>query len=395
MRIGHYWPNMQENGGVPTYIRRIGAAVHAAGHEMYYMEDARDQPPGSDPLSMRVRVRDTHDLFAQAKRLELDILHLHCPIPYLPSDCVTTVRSLHGHAPYCPSGTRYLEWRDTPCNRRYSLAGCLWGHLVDHCGSPRPQNLLGHFQTTWHEQRILPRILVMTDSQFLKDQMIRDGYPERMIHVLRLPPPRLADVVPPPQDGIPRFVFLGRLEFQKGVHWLLRALQQVSLPVHVDIVGDGTRADTMRVLAIQLGVNERVTFHGWVGEGAAMQLLRSARALIHPAVWHEPGAIVAVEAMANARALIMSRVGGMPEVVPDEVNGFTVTPNDVGGLARSIERLAADWSLAKRMGEEGRKLVEERYTLERHLAALLALYQIALQSSGVETVARVAQRCAL
>jgi glycosyltransferase involved in cell wall biosynthesis len=93
---------------------------------------------------------------------------------------------------------------------------------------------------------------------------------------------------------------------------------------------------------------------------------------------------VAVEAMASARAVIMSRVGGMPEVVPGGRTGLLVEPNNVGQLAEALERLAGDWDLARRLGEEGRKLVQEEFVLEKHLQTLFRLYEEA--RSGLPTV---------
>jgi glycosyltransferase involved in cell wall biosynthesis len=246
--------------------------------------------------------------------------------------------------------------------------------------------LVQGFATTRQEMRILPQIMTITDSQFLKDEMVRTGYPAHQIHVLRLPPPEVPVFAPPPSKGVPRFVYLGRLTPHKGVSWILRSLAQVKVPVHVDIAGDGPQLPELRCLADQLGVKDRVTFHGWVEESQTTQLLQSARALILSSVWHEPGATVAVEAMANARAIVMSRVGGMPEVVPGEANGLLVEPNHVEGLAHCMERLASDWSLAKRLGEEGRKMVETHFSIAIHLRKLLELYEQAGSAYPVEAV---------
>jgi glycosyltransferase involved in cell wall biosynthesis len=130
----------------------------------------------------------------------------------------------------------------------------------------------------------------------------------------------------------------------------------------------------MQQLAQKLGLNEQVTFHGWLSAEQVCGLLNSARALIFPSVWHEPAGFVALEAMAHARPVIASRVGGIPEMVLDQVNGLLVEPNDVEALANRIEHLALDWNLAKKMGETGRKQTIEHFTLQIHHNRLQQLY---------------------
>ncbi len=375
MRIGHYMEGVWDPGGVSGYIRRIAAAQRADGHEVFVLDTRPGSRPDPETGEQPIVARDDTDLFAKARGLRLDVLHLHGPVSSLPSDRVPTLRTLHGHSPYCPSGSRYLAWSGRPCDRAYSVTGCLRGHLTDHCGSVRPQKMLDGFRRTWAERKILPQILTITDSLFLKDQMIRGGYPADRIEALRLPPPRLVAPTPPPADGVARFVYLGRVEANKGVDWLLRAVVAAKTSVAVDVVGDGTKLPHVRDLAARLGIADRVTFHGWASEAKAVDVLRRGRALVLPSVWHEPGATVAVEAMAAGRAVIMSRVGGMAEVVPEERNGLLVMPNDIVGLAAAMDRLAADYDLAARMGAEGRRLVEAEYPLPVHLDRLMGLYE--------------------
>jgi glycosyltransferase involved in cell wall biosynthesis len=86
--------------------------------------------------------------------------------------------------------------------------------------------------------------------------------------------------------------------------------------------------------------------------------------------------------------VIMSRVGGMPEVISEDVNGLLVEPNDVHALAKAIERLATDWSLADRLGRMGRQIAPASYSLESHVETLMELYALhgGMKPSGTELV---------
>ena len=378
MKIGHYDSELGSKGGVTTYIRRIGSAQENAGHTVYYFSN-RPCTEAMVANNAPVLVSSNEDMYSQAKSLGLDILHLHKGVGQLPPNDLAVIRTLHGHQPYCPSGSKFLKRWNQPCDRPYSLSGCLWGHLVDHCGSMRPQNLHENFQYTQAERNTLRGIPVITVSQFLKQQMVQIGYLADSIDVLYNFAPEQTSDSSPPNTGIPHFVFLGRITPSKGLDWLLRALQQVQPPVHLDIAGEGYKADEMRQLAQRRGLSDRVTFHGWLNPEQVNNLICSSRALVFPSIWHEPAGLVALEAMTNARAVIASRTGGIPEMVVDECNGLLVEPNRVSELAASIERLATDWSLAKQLGETGRKMAAEQFTLQTHFHQLMQLYQQAIQ----------------
>jgi glycosyltransferase involved in cell wall biosynthesis len=211
--------------------------------------------------------------------------------------------------------------------------------------------------------------------------MIRSGYPADNIHVLHYPAPEIREYFPPEPADLPHFVFLGRITPEKGLVWLLRALAEVKVPIHLDIAGVGNQEQeqTIRRLAERLELMNKITFHGWVNEAKAIQLLQRSRALVFPSVWHEPAGIVSLEAAAAGRAIIASSVGGIPEYTGRLQNALLVEPNDVQGLARTIEQLATDSSLAKRMGAEGRKMAKENFSLEKHLEELMSLYELAVE----------------
>jgi glycosyltransferase involved in cell wall biosynthesis len=84
---------------------------------------------------------------------------------------------------------------------------------------------------------------------------------------------------------------------------------------------------------------------------------------------------VVLEAMACGRAVIGSRFSGIPEAVANERTGLLVPPGDDESLARAMLTLARDRLLAARMGHEGRRVVEERFTSERSAAKLAEVFR--------------------
>jgi glycosyltransferase involved in cell wall biosynthesis len=375
MRIGHYKPALGNQGGKSSYVHRVSEAQAEAGHDVYLLD------PCPTPAHMEAQtgaslavLRSADALFEKAADLQLHVLNLHTPVRSLPEAHVPTVRVLHGHTPYCPSGSQHWKRWDRPCSRTYGTLGCLWGHFVDRCGSIRPQNLQRVFQRTKTEQRVLPQITTITVSRFLKQRMVRAGYPRDRIRVVHSPGPAAKGDFQPPPEGPARFAFVGRIVPQKGLAVLLQAMTHVPQEVHLDVAGDGDLAEEMKELARELGLSDRVAFHGWCTEDEVKTLMHRARAAVFPSTWHEPAGLVSLEAAAYGRPVIASRVGGIPEYATDEY-ALHVPPNDAERLADRITTLARDRERAERMGRAGRRVARSRFAMPDFLERLDAIYE--------------------
>jgi len=203
--------------------------------------------------------------------------------------------------------------------------------------------------------------------------MIRAGYDSGNIRVIYPPAPEAIDPVPLPRGGTARMLFLGRMTPQKGLSWLIDALALTKHPVHLDVGGTGYMEPEIRTRVKALGLGDRVTFHGWLDEHGVVELIRASRALIFPSLWHEPFGLVALEAMVNARPVIASRVGGIPEIVTDGETGILVPPNDSIALAAAIDQLW-DLSFARQLGDEGLRSARAKFAIADHMLALLDAY---------------------
>lgn len=389
MRIGHYAPKIWANGGLATYISRLGDAQAEAGNVVFYIGGAGRQANGVKPPASGtyLEVQDDLDLFKRAHDLGLDILHLHKLVNVLPPDRVPMVRTMHDNHGSCPTGSRYLARTGQACNRTYSVTGCLWGLLVDRCGNRRPSNIQASFSRIRQEMRLASELHTFTVSQFLRDQMVRSGCPAGKLQVLHSPAPDVQEAfVPPPREGAPRFLFLGRMVPQKGLGWLLRTVAAVKANVHLDVAGDGDLMSDMQRLATSLGLADRVTFHGWVSPTEVGELIQAARAVIFPSLWHEPAGLVTLEAAAWGRPVIASAVGGIPEYATSEF-ALLVPPNDENRLAGSITRLADDRELAERMGRNGVQLARTRFSMKNFMRELEQFYALALGAHAGEGTA--------
>jgi glycosyltransferase involved in cell wall biosynthesis len=176
----------------------------------------------------------------------------------------------------------------------------------------------------------------------------------------------------------PLWVCAGRLEEQKGQDVLLDALAEVrhrGLDYHAVFAGEGELRDAFATRAQRLGLSNRVRFVGQVEELGP--LLLAADAVVMPSRW-EGLPLTLLEALARARPVIASAVGGIPEVIGDGVEGRLVPAGDVTALADALESFHRRPDIAQRMGREGARRVRESYTWARVVEAFEGVYDEAL-----------------
>jgi glycosyltransferase involved in cell wall biosynthesis len=172
----------------------------------------------------------------------------------------------------------------------------------------------------------------------------------------------------------PLWVCAGRLEPQKGQDVLLDALrliEQRGLEFVAAFAGEGSTRTALEARAAELGLSRRVRFLGQVAEIGP--LLLAADAVVMPSRW-EGLPLTLLEALARARPVVASAVGGIPEVVEDGVHGRLVAAGDPDALAGALEGFHRLADAAGRLGRAGARLVRERYVWDRVVEDFEAVY---------------------
>lgn len=169
----------------------------------------------------------------------------------------------------------------------------------------------------------------------------------------------------------------GRLEHVKGFDVLLKAFTKVAVQedgVDLLIAGDGSQRASLERLASCLGIADSVRFLGLAGRRRMAALLGQCEVLAVPSR-HEGLGVVNLEAMAAGKAIVATRVGGVPEIVEDGKNGILVDPEDPQALAAGIRLLLDRPALRAQMGARGRALVEHEYSWEHVVTKFEAVYE--------------------
>lgn len=132
-----------------------------------------------------------------------------------------------------------------------------------------------------------------------------------------------------------RILYVGRIHPQKGVHIAAQAIEQLQASHRIEfrIVGAGMQE---RELRERYGNASWCSFAGHISQEAIAEEMRSADVLVVPSLWPENLAGTAVHALASGLPVIASRIGALPELVEDDVNGRLVEPGDVVAWADAI-----------------------------------------------------------
>lgn len=173
-----------------------------------------------------------------------------------------------------------------------------------------------------------------------------------------------------------RIAYLGRLDDEKHVEDLVRAVAKLdpALDVEVDILGDGDQRQRLLALVTELGLEGRVRLPGRVSYADLRATLARASVFAMPSI-AELQSITTMEAMASALPIVAADAMALPHLVRDGVNGYLYPPRDVDALAaRLTDVLTAPWAEQERMKRASLEFVQE-HDLDRTLDAFEALYR--------------------
>ncbi len=166
---------------------------------------------------------------------------------------------------------------------------------------------------------------------------------------------------------------------EKGIPDLLEAARLVlkqNQRVHFVFVGEGAYRGQYEEDAARMGLGKHVTWTGLIQDPFSEGVYDVADIVCQVSSWEEVFGWVIAEAMAYGKPIIGTRVGGIPELVNDQVSGFLVERGDTRALAERLLTFVEGPDLRSRMGEIGSQTVVNRFDLHKNVEKLLGLYEI-------------------
>ncbi len=259
------------------------------------------------------------------------------------------------------------------------LVASVWGaDIID---------LSGWASYRWVINKVLHKAVHITaTSEFLKNATI-EFKPDvfRKISVIPFGVEIPEQIVEMPLNRPFKLCFTKSLRPKYGPDILLSALYEVKkqLPdIQLTMAGNGPMKERLEWIVKELGLEDNVSFSGFVPHQDVYNLIRQHHVMIMPSIMDsESFGVAAVEAGACARPVIASSVGGVPEVIADGITGILVTPKDHLELTNAIIKLASDRVLCEKMGEEGYAFVKKHFQWEKSLDLMCELYEREIHDS--------------
>ena len=184
------------------------------------------------------------------------------------------------------------------------------------------------------------------------------------------------------------FLFsLQRLHPRKGVEYLIKAMSEIVKKcsnVKLIIGGTGPEVNKLKLLINELKLQSKIELIGFIKDSEMCNYYASCDIFVFHSLYEAFG-IVLVEAMASGVPVISTQVGAIPEVVRDKKTGILVPPCDPSALASAIMELIENENLRKRMGFEGRKIIEKEYNWENIVEKYENIYYDLLKKQGVNS----------
>jgi len=208
-------------------------------------------------------------------------------------------------------------------------------------------------------------------SRFMKIKLIEFGMPSKKITIL----PHFIDYQTyKSKNEIGNYIlFFGRLSEEKGLELLVRVMDK--LPnIKLKIVGRGERETKLKNLIKQLKINN-VELVGFREGESLKKLIYGCRFTILPSLWYEVFGLSILESFASGKPVIASRIGGIPEVIEDGVNGFLCEPGNKDEFRNRILHLWNKKKLCKTLGRNARQWAIKNYNPGSHYEQLINIYQ--------------------
>ena len=347
-------------GGLARHVRKLSEALVDGGLDVHVLTRGGEESPAEELMSgvcvHRVREptrpAELNEFVAWVERMNSDMLAAGVELGDRHSfDLV------HGHDWLVGNACDHLA-------RRFGAPLVTTIHATEHGRhqgwvEKHPQSYI-HGVERWIANR---SERVIACSTFMREQIVDVfGVPEDSIEVIPngidpedLQPQddeelrRLRAEFAAPEESL--VLLVGRLVYEKGFQIALEALPEViaRLPrTRFIVAGSGTHEQELRRQAQELGLMNRGTFVGWIGDDVLHSLYRIADVCVVPSIY-EPFGLVALEAMASSCPCIVADTGGLREVVPHDEVGLRFRARDPQSLAEMTVRVLDDAELCRRL----------------------------------------------
>jgi len=353
---------------------------------IYFFDRERASPPWTTVGRVLYSLEAKRKISRLVNETRPDIAHLHNIAHQLSPSILQplkefglpVVQTLHDYKLICP--TYRLLSHGELCER--CKGGRFYHAALQRCNrGSLAASALNSVEMYLHHKvlKLYDRVdRFIAPSRFVQNKVVEFGVaPERVSYL-----PHFVDLSAwsPNKERGEYIVYFGRLVEGKGVASLIRAMKHVR-KVDLYIIGEGQMEGHLKSLAAREGLSH-IHFLGYRSGEELTSLVARGLFTVVPSEWYDPSPQTVKQSFAVGRPVIGARIGGIPELIDDGVEGMLFAPRSAEDLAAKIESLFDDRSRVESMGAAARKKVEEKFSPDRHYEQLMDLYRSLLGTAG-------------
>lgn len=286
---------------------------------------------------------------------------------------IPTVMTLRDFKLVCPSW--YLMKGNNPCEKCKNKK--FYHSIINRCHKNSfIKSMVVCLESYIHHQVLRSYDTIqcyIAPSKFLKEKMMEMGFKKNIVYLPNFV--NLKEFVPKYEFYENTICYFGRVSHEKGLGTLINAVE--GLDVGLKIIGAGPLLESLK-LKVEDKKIKNVKFLGYKTGEELMNEIKKSIAVVIPSECYENNPRTILEAFALGKSVIGSRIGGIPELIQDNINGLTFEPGNAADLRLKISSLMNNPAKVVEMGKNARKFAEERFSPEKHYSELIKIYQMAI-----------------
>lgn len=317
-----------------------------------------------------------------------DIMHVHNFFPLLTPSIfessretgVPSVLTLHNYRLIHPNGFMYHNGK---IDHRSINGGSAYNCVLDgvYRNSILQTAVAAHMieyhrkKKTWSRY---PTVFIAL-SKFSKEIFVKGGFPADRIYIK---PNFLKDPLKEHQDinlnlrKKKRFIYVGRISYEKGVEDLIRCWMNSDINAELLIAGEGPIKNKLEKLSMS---DQSIKWIGKISHTNILNLLSESLAMIFPTKWYEGQPLVLLEALSVGCPIITSKIGNAQDIVEDGITGLHYKPGDMDDLTKQIKILLNNPERVSEFSENARNTYLDKYTPIQNDKCINDIYNIAIE----------------
>ena len=283
---------------------------------------------------------------------------------------IPIVFTAHDMQAICPASAMLYEGRICEDCIKKGYKACIEKNCIK---KSKLKSILGVMEAKYYRiNKIYKKIdYIIAPSEFIKLQLIKGKLEYKKMQTLH-------NFVINEEDKSNKIIgdyafYFGRLSIEKGILNLIEAIKNIRNGKLI-IAGDGPEKDKIIEFIKENKLEDRVRLVGYLNQKEIRNYIRNSRFVVVPSIWYENCPYSILETMEIGKPIIGSQIGGIPELIENERNGFLYKYNDINELSEKMKILFTNTKIVKNQSKMSRMIYEEKYSENIYYNEIINIY---------------------